>query len=197
MDRYNVLSAFQRFLEQWKYKQEPLTLEDYEKLVHALHTSIFLKPGAEEYDDAMKDRIHDYALEHYKNTTQYELTTKQHRQDNRLESFKATIQLAVSLLKTIMLLNGAAAVAILSFIGNYKNELNVQFIKLSLLVYVLGVLLSACAYGLAYLSQYHYTYSPDKVGDSYRRKTMIVVLGSMLYFIVGSIWFYFAFAKPT
>jgi hypothetical protein len=90
----------------------------------------------------MKDRIHEFSLEHYKITTQYDLASNQHNQDNRAESFKATIQLAISLLKTIMLLNGAAAVAILSFIGNYKDKLNIQYIRASLLVFVVGVLLS-------------------------------------------------------
>ena len=195
MDRYNVLSDFQKYLEQWKYRNQPITLEEYEKLVRTLHTSIFLTNGSTVYDDAMKDRIHEFSLEHYKITTQYDLAANQHKQDNRNESFKATIQLAISLLKTIMLLNGAAAVAILSFIGNYKNKLNIDFITNSLLIYVVGVLLSAIAYGLSYLAQYHYTYSPASVGDTYRRKVIIVVIGSMLYFMAGSLCFYLAFVK--
>lgn len=195
MDRYNVLSGFQRSLEQWKFRNQPITLEEYEKLVRTLHTSIFLTEGAADYDDAMKDRIHEFALEHYKITTQYDLAANQHKQGNRNESFKATVQLAISLLKTIMLLNGAAAVAILSFIGNYKSKLNIEYITNALLIYVVGVLLSAIAYGLSYLAQYHYTYSPVSVGDTYRRIVIIVVIGSMLYFMSGSICFYLAFVK--
>src|SRR5215472_15072043 len=72
---------------------------------------------------------------------------------------EATFKAFETLLKTIILINGGAAVAILTFVGTLAAQNRVQFAHLStianaLLVFAFGVLAAIAAMALNYLTLY-------------------------------------------
>ena len=78
----------------------------------------------------------------------------------QLEMFRAVITAGQSALRSAFLMNGAAAVAVLTFIGNLANNdpQRIPSLAPSLTVFVSGVLLVTVASGATYLSQWFYAH---------------------------------------
>ncbi|MFD3283846.1 hypothetical protein ACE41O_12040 [Alteromonas macleodii] len=72
-----------------------------------------------------------------------------------VEHFKSVIQMAELALKSSIMINGGAAVALLTFVGNSKAE-DKTFLVYSLFAFSLGVLFGAISALLAYLAQNHF-----------------------------------------
>ena len=77
--------------------------------------------------------------------------------------FSATIEYARDAIKTSLLINAGAAIAILAFMGNALGkeipsewESAVSGLSLSLIGYTVGVLIAGISYGIAHLSQGYY-----------------------------------------
>lgn len=100
-------------------------------------------------------------LEKFRSDLAGSLAYQEHVHNWSLESFKQVIALGQSTLKAIMLINGGAAVALLAFLGNILSKshpiVGLHPFASSMLTFVLGVLLSAVAYALTYLSQLGYS----------------------------------------
>ena len=68
---------------------------------------------------------------------------------------------AVESLKGILLLNGAATIAILSFIGNSKDNSN--YLVLAMVLYAFGALMGPVGFSSAYYTQLQYGISIKRV----------------------------------
>ena len=79
-----------------------------------------------------------------------------------VEMFRSVITAGQNALRSVFLMNGAAAVAILTFIGNLANNdpQRIPSLAPSLTVFVSGVLLVTVASGATYLSQWFYAHPP-------------------------------------
>jgi len=94
-------------------------------------------------------------LERYKAKLSAWVGSRQHEHEWDLEMLRSVITTGQSALKSSLLINGAAAVALLAFIGNIWNidPSVVAGIANALGFYVVGVLLAAVAAGVTYFSQ--------------------------------------------
>ena len=83
-----------------------------------------------------------------------------------VEGLKASIQSGQAALKSVILINGVASVAILAFIGNLatseKSKALIPILSCSLAYFVFGTLVAAMASGGAYLSQAAYSKADRK-----------------------------------
>lgn len=78
--------------------------------------------------------------------------------DGNMEMFKSVLASGQAAIKSVMMINGGAAVAILAFMGHLAtNAQSKQFVAhfgSALLCFAAGVLLAALATGTTYLAQY-------------------------------------------
>ena len=100
----------------------------------------------------------DAQIEENRATHQSNLAAYNVQWASNLEMFRATVQYGQAALKSVILINGGASVALLAFIGNiFSNNIVEPKILIglsnSLIGFVLGVLFSAVAVGLTYLAQ--------------------------------------------
>ena len=116
-----------------------------------------------------------------------------------MEMFKAVIEAGQSTLKVLSLVNGAAAIAILSFLGTILSKqdgvptlLTVPLMRWAMLSFSLGVGLSALGFGFRYLSQGLYKRdfrlgidSARKWGDTFRNLAILSAVASLLAFFAG------------
>jgi hypothetical protein len=135
-----------------------------------------------------------------KNPDHFALEQYKAQISSNLEVTKAVFVFAGATLKSAILINGGAAVAVLSFLSgiikeNPHNSI-IGMLASSMACFVLGVLFSAVSAGLAYLTQYFYAYHNDVIGKKYHRITAIVIIASYLAFLFGSFFSYIAIKYP-
>lgn len=102
-------------------------------------------------------------------------------------------------LKTAILINGGAAVALLAFLGSIWNSgaaqaLSVARFPESMLAFVLGVLSAALATGTNYLASYASARATVTVFLVVNAVSIVLVTGSYTAFIVGGALAYSSFA---
>ena len=104
--------------------------------------------------------LSDAQLEHYKVQLNEWANSQQHAHEWNLEMLRSVITTGQSALKSALLINGAAAVALLAFIGNVlsskQGSVLIAGIPCAMGYYVVGVLVAAMAAGFTYLSQAGY-----------------------------------------
>ena len=106
-----------------------------------------------------------------------------------IEHFKSVISMAELALKTTLLINGGAAIAVLTFVGNTQTS-NKSIVACGLHAFALGVLAGALATFCAYLTQNRYM-NQINIGESLdendvRKKAAIFCCGlSYVCFFVG------------
>ena len=100
------------------------------------------------------------AMEAYRAELSAWVSSRQQNHEHNLEMLRATITTGQSALKSALLINGGAAVALLAFIGSvWSSNKTVEAlpeITSALLLYVFGVLAAAVAAGATYFSQAGY-----------------------------------------
>lgn len=113
--------------------------------------------------------------------------------DHTLETYKSLISISVELLKSLLLLNGGAIVALLAYIGQAENGASVaRNATCSLSWFIAGLVLSTLAFIGSYLTQsalYNEGVHPDKYKGSHMPwlwSTFTVGLLSLLAFAVGA-----------
>ncbi|MDP1573204.1 MAG: hypothetical protein Q8K35_07550 [Thiobacillus sp.] len=139
------------------------------------------------------------AMEAYRADLSAWVSSRQQHHEHNLEMLRATITTGQSALKSALLINGGAAVALLAFIGSIWTSSNAEKalteISLALLLYVFGVLSAATAAGLTYFSQAGFGHEFGKasrpVGHIGRWLAVFGVLVSYVLFGSGS-WLAFA-----
>lgn len=112
------------------------------------------------------------------------------------ETYKSMMQYGQGMLKYTFLTNGAAIIAILSFLGNlYARDISFPNMKVPLLLFVAGIIASGLASITSYLTQFwllrEATDDADPKGmKSYRPwlySTFILVILSLSLFSVGAL----------
>ncbi len=108
-------------------------------------------------------------------------------QGERVEHFRAVILHGQNALKSAILINGGAAVALLAFIGHLWRPDTVGALRLlaaSLVWFVAGVLLDAVSAGSTYLSQYCYALCADSPrGKVYQTAVALHILAILLVLV--------------
>lgn len=98
---------------------------------------------------------------------------EQHRADWHLESFKAVVQFASTAIKTLLLVNGGAVIAMLALLGNlWTKESNGQVVaqrvagllQVPMSLFVAGLVAAAMTAAGAYLSQHFFSHKWDRTG---------------------------------
>lgn len=105
----------------------------------------------------------------------------------------AQVAFAQDALRGIVLLNGGAIIALLTFFGQAwsKNEnqgaMVISALKTGLLLYIFGALAGILAQGLAYLAQQNFVDGNRRLALNLRRTCIAVALSGMYFFGHGSI----------
>lgn len=104
----------------------------------------------------------------------------------------AVIQYAFLTLKSLLVINGAAAVSLLTFVGNTKIVSNTQMdgYACALMAFGIGVLFVAIASGLSYVSQILFDWRAGTEGgltNAAQIAACLCVIASMVAFVAG-IW---------
>lgn len=137
------------------------------KLEKAGHQDVSVK-ALQEYISKLKD--HTSNSQEFRKM-QFQGNIEKYKEDRAewRELFKATSTTAHSALRTIILINGGAAVALLAFLGKVwgstVSHIYLDDFAVALFIFVCGVLSAALSTGFTYLSQHCYTYHNDKFGN--------------------------------
>lgn len=122
----------------------------------------------------------------------------QARHDWAIEEYRQTITMGQSTMRSCMLINGGAAVALLAFIGHLAtlpdSAGHINNFACPLLIYNTGIFFSACAFGFTYLSEY-FDSPPERVGyaKTFQIFAVLFVIGSLVFFVWGGCSTYFSF----
>lgn len=119
---------------------------------------------------------------------------KSGRETDRL-MLSSVMTFGVLALKSAILINGGAAIACLTFLGNTQDDYSL--LAKSLGLYVLGVLLAGVATAVAYISQSFFTYDEGAWGDRLRFCCIVLVFSSYAIFGISSFVAYKAFSEKS
>jgi len=136
----------------------------------------------------------DAAMEAYRAELSAWVSTRQQDHEHNLEMLRATITTGQSALKSALLINGGAAVALLAFIGSSWSSNKIAEalpdISAALLLYVFGVLAAAVAAGATYLSQAGY-------GNEFGKVSRCVGYIGHVLAVVGVLASYILFGRAS
>lgn len=120
-----------------------------------------------------------------------------------LETYRGLITLAVEVLKSIMIINGAAAIAVLTYFGNiashsspeHPSHIAAGLLRWALMFYTFAMVLASGAWISAYLTQLSIYEdelvrgAPVPTGERYASRlwaTVGLVMGAVVFFWIGS-----------
>ena len=124
-------------------------------------------------------------------TDDLQIRIKELQQARAVEHFKSVISMAELSLKSSILINGAAAIALLTFVGNGKGAIK-EYIVFGIFVFGLGALLGGLATLFAYLTQNNYMNqinNKQEINNEGGHKALAIFtcLASYVCFFVGTI----------
>lgn len=163
--------------------------------LNAIQTSTLHKifDDLEKQLDAGLSQIHPLELEKFRSDLAGSLAYQAHMHNWSLEGFRQVIALGQSTLKSMMLINGGAAVALLAFLGNLvarsSSSENIVEFSGSMFLFVIGVFLAAVAYATTYFSQLFYDGEKDwqrRTGLVFHVVTSLVGAASLGAFLWGA-----------
>jgi len=191
MDANEVIGEIQKDLQLVKEKQQKIvSIEALENYLEKLKKYV----GASETEWMA---AHQANLEHYKAQNEAKLAEYRANVDMHLEHFRSIIQTAQVALRSVILINGGGAVALLAFFsriwGVGLSAPVVLGLTKSLLLFVFGVLVAAVASGASYLTQYAYFGKWNKLGHLFRYASIVFVVISYALFAWGCYAAYGAF----
>lgn len=129
-----------------------VTIEDLEAYASYLEKTAAKTPN----DVAVGDAV----MEKYKANLSAWIGARQQHHELDLEMLRATLTMGHTTLKSALLINGGAAVALLAFIGGIwskeSSKAAISAVSESLYLYVIGVLSAALAAGASYFAQAGY-----------------------------------------
>ncbi|WP_447044094.1 hypothetical protein [Vreelandella sp. H-I2] len=165
---------------------EHVPIENLEAFANELHGLVGKTP-----DDVAAGEA---ALEEYRAHLSAWVSSSQQRHETNLEMLRSVVTVGQSALKSALLINGGASVALLAFIGKIWGGTNAQptldALAAALLCYIFGVLSSAMAAGATYFSQAGYAGEfgsiAHRVGRSGHVAAVLFVFGGYYLFARGS-----------
>jgi len=116
----------------------------------------------------------------------------------KVEMLKATMEYGGAAIKSSLLINGGAAIALLAFIGKIwgpESKADIQDLSCSLIFFVMGVAFSAMAMAAAYFTQGYYTVNNDKAGNTWKKVAIVLVSFSYILFVSGAFTAYKTFVQ--
>lgn len=143
-------------------------------------------------------KIDGAELEAYKAELQLKIETEKRNHVADIEMFRSVIETGQSAVKSALLLNGGAAVALLAFIGKLTDSAQdkIPAFATPLIIFVAGALSIALASGVTYLSQWLYAESESwktKTGFALNIVSILLGLSSFSLFAWGMFCAYFSF----
>ena len=106
----------------------------------------------------------------------------------RIESFSKTIDCSLAAQKSVFMLNGAAAIGVLTFLGNCIGKSECQWGAIPLLGYVFGILFNIAGMFLTREAQAAYTDSKNTKGDFLNKAITFFCVISLLFFMSASVF---------
>jgi len=133
-----------------------------------------------------ESKLASFRAENEQNIAWYEA-----KQSVTREMFRSVVLFGQSALKSIILINGGAAVSMLAFIGNLasKQGLSSQAMTLftqPMLLFAMGVLSGALGTGGTYVTQLFYAQEKIKLGIVFHCLTIFIVIIAYVFFAVGA-----------
>src|SRR5258705_11868455 len=107
---------------------------------------------------------------------------------NQDELLRASMDSANECFKACLLLNGGAALALLTFAGHLATQQNYSSINdftPAFLWFVFGVALVPIGHGLSYGANLCFALRPAPSGSIFRCAAIAAAVGSVLFFIIG------------
>lgn len=171
-----------------------VSLDDLQAFVQELEKTASLTPADVSAGEA--------AMEAYKVDLSAWVSSRQQDHETDLEMLRSVITTGQSALKSSLLINGGASVAILGFIGSVwsdsKTTSMLPSLSISLLLFVWGVLSAAIAAGATYVSQAGYGREFGSKSQAIGRFCHVVavlgVVGAYAFFGLGAWRAYVAFS---
>jgi hypothetical protein len=141
----------------------------------------------------------DRKLEEYKATAALDLAKANARWAAFVASFRATIDYGLGALRGALILNGAAAIALLSFAGSKGSGSVTPSLIIGLSLFGLGALLSVLGHGFGFFAQSNFTFMPPEGSAGQRRGQLLsyALIGSTLLSVlsfcggIGSAFYFF------
>jgi hypothetical protein len=138
-------------------------------------------------------------LEHYKAQLAMWIENQRSSSQMSTEGFKSIILAGQNALRSALLINGGASVALLAYIGKLKSDASrqVSAFAFPLLIFVIGVLIAAINSGLTYLSQCFYfggALWKQKIGFYINIINIVLGIASYILFAIGAYYSYQVFA---
>lgn len=165
---------------------EYVSLSDLEAYAKSLQDTVEKTPEGVAAGEA--------ALEEYRANLSAWVASSQQRHEGQMEMLRSVITVGQSALKSALLINGGAAVALLAFIGriwgNAETQHTIEALATALVCFVFGVLSAAMASGATYFSQAGYAdefgHLTRQVGRGGHIAAVIFVFGGYILFASGS-----------
>lgn len=127
-----------------------------------------------------KVSIEQARLEYRPKELNYEAHSKTH-----IASWESVIKFAEMTIRSLLILNGGAAIAVLTFAGNAAKSASEVFLANSVVYFGIGAALSVVTAGLAYLAQFLFTNLFERTGRAFQYAAIAATVGSLLAFGCG------------
>ena len=143
-----------------------------------------------ENDTYYKSLDHETNLTSFKAENDRNIATAINQNTSNIATFKAATEAGQSALKSSMVINGGASVALLAFTGKIWNtsvsEVVASSLSSSIFIFCIGVLCAAFAAGTRYLSQLFFSTTYTKVGTFFQILSIFTVVFSYFLFAYGA-----------
>lgn len=180
MDAKTLIKIMKDQIQASKNEQlSSFTIEQIEQWVNSLESET--ESQGQEYSPIK--------IEEYKLTHQSKLEGYKAQNQMNIEMFRSVIQYGQASLKSAILINGGAAVALLAFIGKIwsdeKSKIVINELSYSLTLFVFGTLAVAVATGITYIAQSLFNEGKIKIAHCVNGLIISLVIGSYIIFSLG------------
>lgn len=190
MDAKEVIATIRRAIQSVKDKGDSaLSIDGFEDYLSKLEDDI---------DSLAPRELTQADLAHYAAQNETNLAGYRAKVDSDLAMFRSVIEAGQGALKWAIYINGAAAVALLAFLGKIWGEPQkpglVHYFPDALLFFLSGVLFGSIAAGLTYLTQAFFSKDYKKTGIVFQCISIILVAYTYAAFTIGGWKAYLAFS---
>lgn len=111
--------------------------------------------------------------------------------EHAIETFKSLVTLATEGLKTLVLINGGAVVALLAYLGQVHGDSDLGHrVAWPMILFATGLVAAGTAFGTAYMTQLHlYQESVHDIQEGHvrwLRVTILLAFLSIFSFVIGA-----------